>query len=75
MTRMAYESYLFGGGVHHVRGLVQRGVGEAQVAGAPSRHVSAASCCIVHVICVSCNPLHTKHRCTLSNVVWPLCNA
>jgi hypothetical protein len=24
--------------------------------GGPSRHVSAASCCIAHVICVSCNP-------------------
>jgi hypothetical protein len=27
---------------------------------APSRYVSAASCCIVHVLCVSCNPLHWK---------------
>jgi hypothetical protein len=30
------------------------------VAGAPSRHVSTAFCCIVHVICVSCNPLHNQ---------------
>jgi hypothetical protein len=28
------------------------------VAGAPSSHVSAALCCIVYVIRMSCNPFH-----------------
>jgi hypothetical protein len=31
----------------------------AMVAGAPSRHVSAAFCCIVFAVCVSCNPFHS----------------
>jgi hypothetical protein len=31
----------------------------AMVAGAPSSHVSAAFCCIVLSICVSCNSLHS----------------
>jgi hypothetical protein len=30
----------------------------AMVAGAPSSHVSAAFCCIVFAICLSCNSLH-----------------
>jgi hypothetical protein len=35
----------------------------AMVAGAPSRHVSAAFCCIVFAICVSCNPFLCSFQC------------
>jgi hypothetical protein len=33
------------------------------VAGAPSSHVSAAFCCIIFAICVSCSSLHCYNQC------------
>jgi hypothetical protein len=42
-----------------------------KLVGAPSRHVSAAFCCIVFAICVSVNPFHkycSSRRCCLDSM-------